>query len=387
MGIFSEQSMVVSDGCRPIGPHRPRVGGEVILQYRRRGGFDRSRRAGHQPFGGRGGANDSSLGNSKLAQSRPPPRQARWGAARRSGGGVVHNQASTETSSAGGNAIWGSFVNLVATCRSLVLFAVALLLAATNLIATDAPASATSSVGMPVRMEQVVLPGSELEPVAVTDKTLVVIRIDAVYPHGTALRYDLVCYGLEPGEYDLRKYLQRKDGSSTDDLPALPFTVESRLAAGQIEPHGLSFASLPWLGGYRLLMILAGVVWVGGLIWLLFPRRKKSAAAASETILPPMSLADRLRPLVADAVAGRLAPARLAELERALVSYWRRRLSLESLTPVEALSQLRAHPEASPLVTQLETWLHRPAGDKNVDVTALLEPYRNIPPDVLVESQ
>jgi hypothetical protein len=254
-------------------------------------------------------------------------------------------------------------------------------------IAADAdPAvSATSTVGMPARIEQVVLPGSELEPVAVTDKTLVVIRVDAVYPHGTAFRYDLVCYGLEPGEYDLRKYLVRKDGSSTDDLPALPFKVETQLAAGQIEPHGLSFASLPWLGGYRLLMILAGVVWVAGLIWLLYPRRKKSVAMASETILPPMSLADRLRPLVTDAVAGRLAPARLAELERALISYWRRRLGLESLSPVEALSQLRVHPEASPLVTQLEIWLHRPAGDKNVDVAGLLEPYRNISPDVLVE--
>ncbi len=99
-----------------------------------------------------------------------------------------------------------------------------------------------------------------------------------------------------------------------------------------------------------------------------------------------MSLADRLRPLVTEAMAGRLAPAKLAELERALVSYWRRRLNLESLTPVEAIARLKAHPEASPLVTQLENWLHRPAGDRNVDVALLLEPYRNIAPDALAES-
>ena len=239
---------------------------------------------------------------------------------------------------------------------------------------------------MPVLIEQVVLPGSELEPVAVTDKTLVVIRIDAIYPHGSAFRYDLVCYGLEPGEYNLCDFLKRKDGSSKDDLPPLPFLVESRLPAGQIEPHGLSFASLPWLGGYRLLMILAGVVWLAGLVWLVYPRRKKLAADAPDAVAAPVSLADRLRPLVIEAVAGRLAPARLAELERALVSYWRRRLNLESLTPVEALSQLRAHPEASPLVTQLENWLHRPAGDRPVDVALLLEPYRNIAPDALEES-
>lgn len=252
-----------------------------------------------------------------------------------------------------------------------------------NAVAADPPDSATSTVGMPVRIEQLVLPGTELEPVAVTDKTLVVIRIDAVYPHGSAFRYDLVCYGLEPGDYDLRKFLRRKDGSSIDDLPAIPFKVETRLAAGQIEPHGLGYASLPWLGGYRLLMVLAAVVWVAGLVWLLYPRRKKAAAVAAAATITPLSLADRLRPLVTDAVAGRLAPAKLAELERALVSYWRRRLDLEALTPVEALSQLRAHPDASPLVTQLETWLHRPAGDRPVDVAALLEPYRNIAPDAL----
>jgi hypothetical protein len=252
-------------------------------------------------------------------------------------------------------------------------------------IAADPHVSATSTVGMPVRIEQIVLPGTELEPVAVTDKTLVVIRIDAVYPHGTDFRYDLVCYGVEPGEYDLRKYLQRKDGSSTDDLPALPFKVETQLAAGQIEPHDLRFASMPWLGGYRLLLGLAAFVWLAGLVWLLYPRRKKSAAAEAAAIITPLSLADRLRPLVTDAVAGRLAPAKLAELERALVSYWRRRLGLERLTPVEALSQLRAHPQASPLVTQLEIWLHRPAGDKHVDVAALLEPYRNIAPDAMAE--
>jgi hypothetical protein len=253
-------------------------------------------------------------------------------------------------------------------------------------LAADAAISAKSSVGMPVRIEQVVLPGSELEPVPVTDKTLVVIRIDKVFPHGTAFRYDLVCYGLEPGEYDLRKFLQRKDGSSTDDLLPLPLTVETRLAAGQIEPHGLNFSAWPWLGGYRLLLVLAGLFWVLGLIWLVYPRRKKFVVEASQTKEAPLSLADRLRPLVTEAVAGRLAPAKLAELERALVSYWRRRLNLENLTPADAVSQLRAHPEASPLVTQLENWLHRPTGDQPVDVARLLEPYRNIAPDALLES-
>ncbi|MBS0266397.1 MAG: hypothetical protein JSS02_30985 [Planctomycetes bacterium] len=245
------------------------------------------------------------------------------------------------------------------------------------------PAVTKSTVGMPVKIEQIVLPGTELEPLPVTDNTLVVLRVDAVYPHGTAFRYDLVCYGLEPGEYDLRQSLRRKDGSSTTDLPPLPFHVGSQLAAGQIEPHDLGAAKLPWLGGYRLWMVLGGVVWLAGLLWLVYPRKKPEEATEVAEVAPAVSLADRLRPLVTDAVAGRLPPAQLAELERALVSYWRRRLNLQDLAPAEALARLRADPEASPLVTQLETWLHRPPTPTQVDVAALLEPYRQIAPDAL----
>jgi hypothetical protein len=233
---------------------------------------------------------------------------------------------------------------------------------------------------MPVKIEQLVLPGPELQVAPVTDKTPVIIRIDAVYPHGTAFRYDLVVYGLEAGEYDLRKYLKRKDGSATDDLPSLAFQVASLLPSGQIEPHEPSAGVLPWMGGYRVIAASVATLWFIGLLWLTFPRRRRRVQAAAATA-PALSLADRLRPLVVDAMAGKLPPARLAELERALVTYWRRRLGLEELAPADAVAQLRAHPEASPLVTQLETWLHRPAGSEQVDVGRLLAPYRNVAPD------
>jgi hypothetical protein len=233
---------------------------------------------------------------------------------------------------------------------------------------------------MPVQIEQLVLPGPELEPLPVTDKTPVVIRIDAVYPHGTDFRYDLFCYGLEPGEYDLRNYLRRTDGASASNLPALPFFVHSQLPLGQVEPNKLAFGTLPWLGGYRLLMIVAGVIWVTGLVWLVYPRRKPAAAIDAGPVVAPVTLADRLRPLVTDAIAGRLSTARLAELERTLVSYWRRRLGLADLAPVDALARLREHPEASPLIKELEAWLHRPAGSREVDVNVLLAPYQNVAP-------
>jgi hypothetical protein len=98
------------------------------------------------------------------------------------------------------------------------------------------------------------------------------------------------------------------------------------------------------------------------------------------------SLAERLRPLVTRAMRGELSTAELAELERALEGYWRRRLRLEHLPAAEAVSQMRRHPEAGPLVTQVETWLHRPGGDREVDVSAILLPYQNLPADAFDES-
>jgi hypothetical protein len=237
-----------------------------------------------------------------------------------------------------------------------------------------------AKVGMAVRIEQVVLPGSELEVKPLDDrKAPVVLRIESVAPHGTAHRYDLVYYGLEPGTFDLKSYLRRKDGSSAADLPALPVTIRSVLPPGQVEPNRLELQASPWLGGYRLALILGGAVWVVGLATILFARRRKAAAVAEAA--RPVTLADRLRPLVERALAGRLAQPERAELERMLLGYWRRRLDLDGMKPAEAFAVLRRHAEAGPLLEQLENWLHRPGPAEDVDLNALLKPYQTLPAD------
>ena len=97
-----------------------------------------------------------------------------------------------------------------------------------------------TSVGMPAQIKQLVLTGAQLEAKPIEDrKTPVVLRIVATYPHGTAFRYDLEYYALEPGRFDLRDQLKRVDGSTVDDLAPLPIEVVSLLPAGQIVPHAL----------------------------------------------------------------------------------------------------------------------------------------------------
>jgi hypothetical protein len=250
-----------------------------------------------------------------------------------------------------------------------------------------APRPATT-VGMPAKIEQLVLPGTELEAKPIEDRrTPVVLRIVNSYAHGSAFRYDIVYYGLEPGEFDLKDSVRRKDGSPITDLPSIPVKIEPVLPPGQIEPHRLALAPSPYLGGYRLLLIAGALVWTAGLVAILLAGRRKRDQAILAAI-KPVTLADRLKPLVEKALAGTLNQGQHAELERLLIGYWRKRLKLERCAPAEFMPLLRDHDEAGPLFLRLEDWLHRPAGTAEpVDLSALLEPYQSVAADSLEEVQ
>ena len=75
-----------------------------------------------------------------------------------------------------------------------------------------------TTVGYPGTIEELVLEGSQLKVRALGVASPLVLRIVHVFPHGDNFRYDFEYYGLDPGEYDLRDYLERPDGSALDDL-------------------------------------------------------------------------------------------------------------------------------------------------------------------------
>lgn len=239
----------------------------------------------------------------------------------------------------------------------------------------------STTVGMPARIPQIVIPGPELEvkPIENAD-AVVVARIVSVFPHGTAYRYDLEYYALEPGRFNLSDSLQRAGGSPAENLPAIEVEVRPLLPPGQVLPHGLEPATPPTLGGYRRWIAAGIAAWVAGLLAILLLRRGGKEAARQEEERA-VTVADRLRPLVEDAIAGRLDEARRAELERTLLGYWRKRLDLQAANPDEAMATLRDHPDAGPLLNQLENWLHRPASHprEEIDVGEMLKPYRNLP--------
>ena len=233
-----------------------------------------------------------------------------------------------------------------------------------------------TNIGMNGRIMQLVLPGSELEAVPLDAQSPLVLRVLATWPHGTEFRYDLEYYALEAGHYDLAKYLKHKDGTPVAGLPEIPVDVEALLPAGQVQPNPLEQTALPHLGGYQKTMIGLGIVWVLGLAAILLLGRKRIAAARERA--RPRTLAEELRPLVEDALAGKLSRSDRARLELRLIEYWRRKLALGERTPQELLVELRAHPQAGALLRSLEDWLHRPDPPQQVDLARLLAPYENV---------
>src|ERR1700682_441468 len=92
--------------------------------------------------------------------------------------------------------------------RGMTYFAAWLLVAAS----AHAQVIPETPVGIAGRVEQVVIPGPELEVVPHEDRKLPIrLRIVAVFPHGSAFRYDLEYQGLQTGTFDLKDYLRRKD--------------------------------------------------------------------------------------------------------------------------------------------------------------------------------
>ena len=210
-----------------------------------------------------------------------------------------------------------------------------------------------------------------------------IVRIKHEYNHGSSFRYDLEVVPFVEGDLDLADYLERKDGTSMDDVPELWLRVEALLPEEVLRPKDQDVPQPGKVGGYRKLLIALGAAWLIGLVALIFAFRRKVEEDAVNGGLKPASLADRLRPLVEEARNSELSNERRAELERLLLAHWRGRRGLASVPVAQAVAELRADDEAGPLFRQLEEWLHRPAraSSASVDVAALLAPYEDIAAD------
>lgn len=233
-----------------------------------------------------------------------------------------------------------------------------------------------SPVGLYSQIFDLILPGSALEPKPIQQDTEIIVRITATRPHGSSFRYDLSYCGLEAGDFNLCNYLQRKDGTTTDGLPTLPVRFDGTLPVDRLRPNQPAPGQLPKVGGYRTLLITAGIIWGLCPLVLLLLNRKKNPQENTDS-LQPQTLADRLYPLLQAARDGTLDTTGQAELERSLLGFWRERLDLHCESPATALAKIRKHKDAAMLLEQFERWLHHPSPQSPVDLNTLLDPYRS----------
>lgn len=247
-------------------------------------------------------------------------------------------------------------------------------------------AKARVPVGMVGKISQIVIPGGELEAVPNSDPLAkIIVRVAESYRHGNAYRYDLEFTGFEPGRYDLAKYLRHKiPDTSPATLPPVEVEIVSVLEPGKIEPSrpaGPEIAS--WWTYWTKLNIFVGL-WIAGLAGLFhWANRSKKVETVSVEKITPVSLSQRLNPLVTAACEGTIEPHQRAELESLLIAYWTSRSDAnDEVPPGQILSKLKQHPEAGPLLEKLERWLHMPPGQGQAserEISLLLKPYESVP--------
>lgn len=201
-------------------------------------------------------------------------------------------------------------------------------------------------------------------------------------------RYEVKFLGNKEGTYDLRLLMEHVDGSEVTDLAPIPVEIVSMLPKDQRSDlfESANFEPTVW-GGYRLSLGLIGLIWLGVPI-AYFIRKSLLAKPIIELAIvePPPTFADQLRPLVEAAASRTLSVREKGRLELLLVHYWRERIAIQSIDMASAIRQLRSHPEAGPLVTTVERWLHQ--SEASVDdserspdsIVELLKPYRGAVP-------
>lgn len=259
-----------------------------------------------------------------------------------------------------------------------------LLLSGVGLCRADVISSST--IGMSKVVEDVILAGSELQVKKIEDESPVVLRIVGVHPHGNDMfRYDLEYYGLKPGEYNLVDFLERKDHSEVGQLEAVLVQVESILAEDRVEPNSPSSAEISNIGGYRTLLLVVAALWIAGALVILFYRKKTMGEDQYGEDVPVPTLAERLKPMVEQAISGDLNHSKMAELEMMLVAFWRKRLQLDEAEVSGVPQKLKEHEEAGPLLMELEALLHQPHPNHEVDVAQILKPYQNMPAEEMEE--
>lgn len=236
----------------------------------------------------------------------------------------------------------------------------------------------TQRVGLPLIVSDQYLPGPELEPLPRRSREpSLVVRILEIKPAQDGFRYTFEVQGLDAGTHNLGDYLREANSEQGASDHQVPIVITTALPPGLVQPEELTAQPVARIGGYRSLVWVLGIVWVAGLCALVFSGKRTSPPTKEPAPLP--SIADRLKPLLSRASQESLSTEEQAQIERLILSHWREKIpEVADHTPAEALRLLRSHPEAAPVLLQVERWLHAPNPQfTSAELDDLLAPYRS----------
>ncbi len=239
----------------------------------------------------------------------------------------------------------------------------------------------TSPLGLPLKIENLQIDGPLIEPIPRKNREAsLVVRVLSSSPNDKGHKYTLEVYGLDPGNHKISEYLRRTSGEP------IPVLLEDTLNVSVInsldaipEPTNLQHTPPEKIGGYRLLMTSLGTVWIAVLFVFIFYKKKQQAPKPEPT---PPTLHDKLTKLVKSAAQGELSDENRATLERLIIGHWQKELpEINELPAPQALTKLREHPNASPLLLKLEQWLHAPKKSiSQEEIAPLLQPFKRTKP-------
>ncbi len=240
------------------------------------------------------------------------------------------------------------------------------------------PRSATDSLNVPLGVEQAAIVTYSGPLVAVMPYkwgVAVNVRIAKVTEQPGTRIYDVRYLVNRPGTFDLKDYLTAEDGGKLDGLPSFKFHGDPKLSKHldariqETEAIGVS------VGGYYYLTLAAlGVLWIVWLLLLIFYGRAKPAPPAAAP--PEPTLAELLRPLLAQLEAGTLDAAAKAKLEMLLLHQWREELALTAAPMDTALDAIAGSEKNGQSLRQLQHWLHHPASPvRREEIAAVIRPY------------
>ncbi|PQJ28237.1 hypothetical protein [Rubritalea profundi] len=239
------------------------------------------------------------------------------------------------------------------------LLVAAFLLLVTPLFSVE---SQQAPMGLPTRFTDIYIAGEKVEPIPRTDSSSsLVIRVLEIKPASEGYRYDMEVYGLDAGVHSLARFLRFTESQLpvTELETTLEITTQHPIDTLP-KPQSLEYSTPGNLSNYRSTIWVAALLWVIVLVCIIVYRKPKPKNLGEEVRVETTH--EKLQKLVLATAHGELDLTQKSTLERLIIGHWKKQVpGLDVLPTAEAISQLRTHPEASPLVLKIEHWLHAPS--------------------------